>query len=211
MLRVLVAFLIAALLTFSAFGAEHDGEFRGRPEAEPAEKTCGEKIGEVTFRHKGKGLFFASDYSVTATFTDEGGLRVRANHGANLDIEIIRDPLSVRWGGQTFDCKDKSNGALTCLSLIKKAQRKIDLAQERRPPVSSEEGDAYWCVLNKLVNMESECVYYTPRRFPDPDDSPPARQSDSGGIGFTYDGKVGTKLGGGLVLPFDGSGIQLGY
>lgn len=34
---------------------------------------------------------------------------------------------------------------------------------------------------------------------------------DGGGIGMTYNGKQGIDLGGGLVMPFDGSGVQPGF
>lgn len=32
-----------------------------------------------------------------------------------------------------------------------------------------------------------------------------------GGFGMTYSGKLGVGLGGGLIMPFDGSGIGLGF
>jgi hypothetical protein len=35
--------------------------------------------------------------------------------------------------------------------------------------------------------------------------------SDPGGQGLTYNGKPGYDMGGGLVLPYDGSGIQPGF
>jgi len=36
--------------------------------------------------------------------------------------------------------------------------------------------------------------------------------ADTGtGMGRTYGGKMGMDLGGGLVLPYDGSGISMGY
>jgi hypothetical protein len=35
--------------------------------------------------------------------------------------------------------------------------------------------------------------------------------SDSSGYGSTYTGKQGMDMGGGLILPFDGSGIQMGF
>lgn len=36
-------------------------------------------------------------------------------------------------------------------------------------------------------------------------------QSNVGGFGMTYNGKPGMDLGGGLILPYDGSGLGLGY
>lgn len=41
-------------------------------------------------------------------------------------------------------------------------------------------------------------------------------EQDSGmgtgsGMGMTYGGKIGMDLGGGLVMPYDGSGISMGY
>lgn len=35
--------------------------------------------------------------------------------------------------------------------------------------------------------------------------------SDPGGIGMTYNGKLGYDMGGGLVMPLDGSAPGLGY
>lgn len=35
--------------------------------------------------------------------------------------------------------------------------------------------------------------------------------NDPGGVGMTYNGKLGTDLGGGFVIPFDGSPPGLGY
>lgn len=32
-----------------------------------------------------------------------------------------------------------------------------------------------------------------------------------GGMGMTYGGKMGMDMGGGLVMPYDGSGITMGY
>lgn len=34
---------------------------------------------------------------------------------------------------------------------------------------------------------------------------------DPGGVGMTYGGKPGIDVGGGFVVPFDGSGPSLGY
>lgn len=48
------------------------------------------------------------------------------------------------------------------------------------------------------------------RRQPDAKKS---KEEDEGrsGVGMTIGGKIGVDLGGGLVLPFDGSGISIGY
>lgn len=35
--------------------------------------------------------------------------------------------------------------------------------------------------------------------------------SDPGGMGMTYNGKMGVDMGGGFVIPFDGSGPGLGF
>lgn len=43
------------------------------------------------------------------------------------------------------------------------------------------------------------------------DSSTQAPDDDPGGVGMTYGGKLGTDLGGGLVLPYDGSGVRMGY
>lgn len=34
---------------------------------------------------------------------------------------------------------------------------------------------------------------------------------NTGGIGYTYSGKVGIDMGGGLVMPLDGSGMGFGF
>lgn len=39
----------------------------------------------------------------------------------------------------------------------------------------------------------------------------PAPANDPGGVGMTYSGKIGIDLGGGLVMPYDGSSVGLGY
>jgi hypothetical protein len=35
--------------------------------------------------------------------------------------------------------------------------------------------------------------------------------SEPGGMGMTYNGKLGFDMGGGLILPYDGSGLGLGF
>lgn len=51
----------------------------------------------------------------------------------------------------------------------------------------------------------------TPSKGNGPSTPANSSQDDSGGLGFTYRGKMGLDLGNGLVLPFDGSGLSFGY
>lgn len=68
--------------------------------------------------------------------------------------------------------------------------------------------------MKKILLIVSCALVLSACESNQPSPSPGTKEyesKDPGGVGMTYGGKLGVDLGNGIIMPFDGSGIGIGF